>query len=114
MNVEALLGIGGLAVILLAVVGPVAVWLHRRSGPVAGGNGSEVLTRTGLILYGSFALLLVVGAVLAQRFHGLGRLGFAVVYFVGLLALVVVIGGVLEKRGRPLSSGHLTTRSSGP
>ena len=97
MNIEALLIIGGGAVLLLAVLAPVAVWFGRRRTSAA--DAGSALSRTGLILLSLFVGLLVAGAVLAQSFDGLGRLAFAAGGLTVLIVVFVQTASVLERRG---------------
>ena len=112
MNLEALLVIGGLSLVLLAILAGIAVWIHRRAR--TGGDQSPNLTGAGLLLFSTQAFLMLCGAIAAQRFDGVAKFVFAAIYLLSLFAVLTVFAKILKKRGYPLWGGHLTTRSSGP
>jgi uncharacterized Tic20 family protein len=101
VNVEAIFVIGGAAVLLLLILGPLAVWIARRSRPTV--SEGAALTRIGMLVMTVFVVLLVLGAVLAQLFAGAGRLLFAICYLLALIVSFTVIARLLEKRGLPIA-----------
>jgi quinol-cytochrome oxidoreductase complex cytochrome b subunit len=100
MNVEVIFVIGGGAVLLLLILGPLAVWIARRARPTV--SQGPALTRSGVLVMTVFVVLLVLGAILAQLFAGVERLLFAVCYLLALIVAFTAIARLLEKRGLPI------------
>lgn len=97
MNVEALTIIGGGAVVLLLIIAPLAIWLHRRSSPHR--DNQPALTRVGLLLVSLHAIFMLSSAIVANFYSGIAG---ALIFVVAPVALWRV-GLVLQRRGFPIA-----------